>query len=51
VPGPAFPHQGAHPRSRRALLAAESADIAYESGTTVTADYTAGTSRFTGRIN
>jgi hypothetical protein len=29
----------------------ETTDIGYESGTTVTADYTAGTSRFTGKIN
>jgi arylsulfatase A-like enzyme len=29
----------------------ETTDIGYESGTTVTPDYTAGTSRFTGRIN
>jgi arylsulfatase len=29
----------------------ETTDIGYESGTTVTADYTAATSRFTGRIN
>jgi hypothetical protein len=29
----------------------ETTDIGYESGTTVTADYTARTSRFTGRIN
>ena len=29
----------------------ETTDIGYESGTTVTPDYTAQTSRFTGRIN
>jgi arylsulfatase A-like enzyme len=29
----------------------ETTDVGYESGTTVTADYTAATSRFTGRIN
>jgi hypothetical protein len=29
----------------------ETTDIGYESGTTVTADYSAATSRFTGRIN
>jgi arylsulfatase len=29
----------------------ETTDIGYESGTTVTTDYTAGTSRFTGKIN
>ncbi|HEY5978493.1 MAG TPA: arylsulfatase [Microlunatus sp.] len=29
----------------------ETTDIGYESGTTVTPDYTAGTSRFTGKIN
>ena len=29
----------------------ETTDIGYESGTTVTADYTAHTSRFTGKIN
>jgi arylsulfatase len=29
----------------------ETTDIGYESGTTVTPDYTASTSRFTGRIN
>jgi hypothetical protein len=29
----------------------ETTDIGYESGTTVTPDYTPGTSRFTGRIN
>ncbi len=29
----------------------ETTDVGYESGTTVSADYTAGTSRFTGRIN
>ncbi len=29
----------------------ETTDIGYESGTTVTADYTPATSRFTGRIN
>jgi arylsulfatase len=29
----------------------ETTDVGYESGTTVTSDYTAGTSRFTGRIN
>jgi arylsulfatase len=33
------------------FFADETTDIGYESGTSVTADYTAASSRFTGRIN